>query len=185
MAVRVPGSAMATRSSPIHHGRPNPRIRHCHREAPDPLWPPEAPDPPWPPEPQNPPRRLPQCPCPASASRALTLPPRCFCYGAGRAIREGEVMLRFVCLSSITPIIIIITRPHLSSPEPQSSTPAPHLILITSRYLSTLLSSVDRRISLIEHWTLAPDHLPFSSVIIINKTYSPSLLVSQSHSMTP
>ncbi len=73
----------------------------------------------------------------------------------------------FVCLSSITPIIIIITRPHLSSPEPQSSTPAPHLILITSRYLSTLLSSIDRRISLIEHRTQDPLHLPFLAFIII------------------
>ncbi len=63
-----------------------------------------APDPPW---------RLSQCPCPASASRAPTLPPRCCCCGAGRAFREGEIMSR-ICLSST----IHNARPHLISPEP-------------------------------------------------------------------
>ncbi len=68
-------------------------------EAPDPPWTPEAPDPPWPPE------------APASASRAPTIPPRCYCYGAGRAFREGEVMSR-ICLSST----IHNARPRLISP---------------------------------------------------------------------
>ncbi len=35
------------------------------------------------------------------------------------------------------PIIVIITRSHLISPEPQSSAPAPHLILITPTFIST------------------------------------------------
>ncbi len=39
------------------------------------------------------------------------------------------------------PIIIIITRPHLISPEPQSSAPAPHLILITSAFINTSTST--------------------------------------------
>ncbi len=95
-------------------------------EAPDPPWPPEPPDPPWPPEPPvplrlpelpvppglpeppvppwllespDPPWRLPQSLCQSPASRAPTPPPRYYYYGAGRAFREGEVMLR-VCLSS-------------------------------------------------------------------------------------
>ncbi len=94
MATRGSRSAMATRGSRSAMRHLRLPIRHAPPEAPDPPWPPEAPDPPWQPEAPDPPWRLPQCPCPASASRAPTLPPRCFCYGAGRAIREGEVMLR-------------------------------------------------------------------------------------------
>ncbi len=67
-------------------------------ESPVSLWPPESPVPPWLPEPPDPPWMLSQWPCPAPASRAPTHPPRCYCYSAGRAFREWEVMSR-ICLS--------------------------------------------------------------------------------------
>ncbi len=95
----------------------------------------------------------------------------------------NKMHLSRICLSSY-PANLTHTRPHLISPEPQSSAPAPHLILITPTFINTSTRALPRAVLLIEHWTQAPDHLPFSSFIIINKTYSPSLLVSQSRSVT-
>ncbi len=51
------------------------------------------------------------------------------------SIAENYIYICIYCHGSVCPptqpIIIIITRPHLISPEPQSSAPAPYLILIT------------------------------------------------------
>ncbi len=136
-------------------------------EAPDPPWPPKKPDPPWPPKapdppwpPRNPIRHGHRSPRPALEASPVSLPcislqgahPPSPVFLSWRGTRHpgggGNVTYSSVCPPS-QPIIIVITRPNLSSPEPQSSTPAPHLILITSRYLSTHLSSVNRRISLL------------------------------------
>ncbi len=62
-----------------------------------------------------------------------------------------------------------------------SSTPARHQILITSRYLSTHLSSVKCPISFRHCWTQDS----YSSSIAVNKTYHlPSPFVSESPSVT-
>ncbi len=113
MASRSPGSAMASRSLQIRHGLPKPRIRHG------------LPDPPWMPS---------LYPCLPPTSRAPTPPPRFCYYVAGRAVREGEVLLengpyppsliaftctcliiRHTCSSSqlITPALLKLT-PHSS-----------------------------------------------------------------------
>ncbi len=58
-----------------------------------------------------------------------------------------------VCPPTTQPIIIVITRPHLISPEPQSSAPAPHLILITPTFISTSTRALPRPVSFRHHWT--------------------------------
>ncbi len=168
----------------IRHGRLSPRIRHghprllIHHGRPSPVSAlasrvscsavvTRASDPPW---------RLSQCPCPASDSRTPTLPPRCYCYGAGRAFREGEVMSR-IRLSSNP----VITRPHLISPKPSSITPARHQILITTCYLSAHLTSVNCPISFRYGWTQA-SYSSFISIIKDHHLSSP--FVSESPSVT-
>ncbi len=51
------------------------------------------------------------------------------------------------------------TRLHLISPEPQSSTTARHLILITSAFINTSTRALLRPVSSRHCWTLTPFHL--------------------------
>ncbi len=127
MAIRVPGSAMAPRGSRSAMATWGSRSAMATG----------APDPPW---------RLPQYPCPASASRVPTLPRRCFCYGAGCAIWEGEVMSR-ICLSSYP-----ANHHYLHSPAPDftwapikctcTSSHPHHLSLHKHQHQSTSSSSL-------------------------------------------
>ncbi len=112
-------------------------------DSPDPPWPPDSPDPPWLPKspvpswlPKSPfpPWMPPQCPCPPTTSR-VPPPPLWYCYGAGRAFREGEVMSR-ICLScSLTN-----HRAHLHLTW--LITPAPHEHPHQDGYKSTHLTAL-------------------------------------------
>ncbi len=62
-----------------------------------------------------------------------------------------------ICLSSIP--ANHNTHLHLISPEPQSSTPARHLILITSAFINTSTRALLRPVSSRHCWTLTPFHL--------------------------
>ncbi len=75
----------------------------------------------------------------------------------------------------------VITRPHLISPKPSSITPARHQILITTRYLSAHLTSVNCPISFRYCWTQAS----YSSFICVIKDHHlSSPFVSESPSVT-
>ncbi len=71
-------------------------------------------------------------------------------------VNKTSISLSPICLSSNP--ANHYTRPHLISPEPQSSTPARHLILITLAFLNTSTSALHRPISFQHSWTLTPIH---------------------------
>ncbi len=134
----------------VHRSRPpNKMIRSWLPESPVPPSPPESLIPPWPPESPDPPWRLPQCSCPAPASRAPTPPPQGYYYGAGRAFREGEVMSRICLFCSLSSHN---ARPHLVSLEPWLSTPARHWILITIHYKVTHFTTLQCPVSFSLHF---------------------------------
>ncbi len=66
------------------------------------------------------------------------------------------------------PIIVIITRPHLISPEPQSSATAPHLILITPTFISTSTRAFPRPVSFRHHWT----HSLLLSLVVVYYSFT-------------
>ncbi len=137
----------------IRHGRPSPRIR---------LGLPESPVPPWSPEPQIHPGGFPSVPVLHQPPGRPPSLPVVNATARDAPSREGEVMSR-IHLSSNP----VITRPHLISPEHSSSTPARHQILITTRYLSTHLTSVKCPILFQHCWTQASYS---SSIAVIKQT---------------
>jgi len=105
-----------------------------------------------------------------------------------RLVTEDQLLRGYVsriCLSSIP--ANHNTRPHLISPEPQSSTPARHLILITSAFIKTstraLLRPVQSRldtVGLSHHaiWLLFSElYLLLTFCVILSVSSSSSVLL--------